>query len=41
VSDDIFKEMMRDMGVPGMQAGPSGGGGGQVVNKEKEKKGKR
>lgn len=41
VSDDIFKEMMRDMGVPGMEAGPSAEQ--QVVKKEKKekKKGKR
>lgn len=41
VSDDIFKEMMREMGMPGMEAGPSGGE--QVVKKEKKekKKGKR
>lgn len=42
VSDDIFKEMMRDMGVPGMEAGPSAEQQ-QVVKKEKKekKKGKR
>lgn len=41
VSDDIFKEMMRDMGVPGMEAGPSAEQ--QVAKKEKKekKKGKR
>lgn len=44
VSDDIFKEMMRDMGVPGMEGGAAGPAeGGQVVKKEKKekKKGKR
>lgn len=41
VSDDIFKEMMKDMGMPGMEAGPSAEQ--QVAKKEKKekKKGKR
>lgn len=38
VSDDIFKEMMRDMGVPGMEGG---GAEGQVVKEKKEKKEKK
>lgn len=43
VSDDIFKEMMRDMGVPGMEGGGGGGAaeGGQVVKEKKEKKEKK
>ncbi|KAH8145936.1 uncharacterized protein LAJ45_10078 [Morchella importuna] len=39
VSDDVFGEMMRDMGLPGV-AGP-GAEGGEVVKKEKKEKKKK